>query len=981
MIQPPAIGLPPCQFAAAFPFHFAVDRELRLVAVGASLARLAPEASPGRGLLEVASFRSPRGPIDFQSLAARTDGLVLLELRQRGAVLRGQLVPVESGALLLFLGSPWVSCPADLPALGLTTGDFARHDSVTDLLMVMQASASALADAKRLAERLERSRAEQRRVALRLELQQAIRAALEETATSGPPLQGALSVLCRKLEWDVAELWTPDPTGRHLRREAGWNEPSPALEAFAAASAPLRFASGQGLQGICWRDQAARWSEDVQRDPDFRGAERAVAGGLRAACSVPLQAGGEPIGVLQLFRRTAAPRDQDTFQTIVEVGFKLGVALARRRSDEAARASAARYRAVVDGIREVIFQTDEGGAWTFLGPAWLRVAGTPPDASLGEQVERSLLPEDHAAWREAFAALAQGREQERPLLVRLGRHGAAHRWVELSLRATRDEAGAFCGAFGILFDVTARREAETALLQAKDSAERATRAKSDFLATMSHEIRTPLNGLIGTLTLALGTGLTPDQREYVETAHASAEGLLALLSDLLDLSRVEAGQLRFERVAFPLRAVVERALKPVRSKAFSKGLAFRLAVDDGLPAVVAGDPVRFCQVLVNLASNAVKFTDQGEVEVSLRLLGLQPGQVTVELEVSDTGIGIPQDRRAGLFTPFGQVDSSISRRYGGSGLGLAISQQLAQLMGGRISVESVPGRGSTFRCALELARQAEGVTPLTAANALPLAETPRRRVLVAEDNPVNLLVTTRLLEQLGHQVVAVEDGARALAAMAAGPFDLVLMDVQMPVMDGLTAITRRRAAEALGAPRQHMVALTAQAMAGDRERCLTAGADGYLSKPIRPGELAAAVATAPSRAAPAELAPEARPTAAASAEASPLPVIDRGLALEMVGGDAALLAETARLLASTLAGSRTALEQGARQLDLPALARASHKVKSGLDAVGARQARACAAEVERLARDEDPTAALATADLLAALDRVLPALRALGEPA
>jgi signal transduction histidine kinase/CheY-like chemotaxis protein/streptogramin lyase len=386
-----------------------------------------------------------------------------------------------------------------------------------------------------------------------------------------------------------------------------------------------------------------------------------------------------------------------------------------------------------------------------------------------------------------------------------------------------------------------KREIERLLAEAKQTSE----MKSEFLANMSHEIRTPLNGVLGMTDLVLATHLQPEQREYLKTARQSAESLLTILNDILDFSKIEAGRLELNPVEFSLAHCLERTRKMFALPVQSKRLQYTTHVDEDVPDALVGDPDRLNQLLLNLVGNAVKFTHEGGVAVRVHRES-SGDALLLHFAVQDTGIGIPAEKCGVIFDAFRQADGSTTRKYGGTGLGLAICSRLAQLMGGRIWVESELGCGSTFHFTAQFrAAEAHAETSRqlrklgVAVAAQPLAA--HLRILLAEDNAVNQRLTTRLLERRGHSVKVASTGRQALEMLEKDAFDLVLMDVQMPDMDGLQATAAIRAREHGAGRHTRIVALTAHTMKGDRERCLEAGMDGYLSKPVNADELIDAV--------------------------------------------------------------------------------------------------------------------------------------------
>lgn len=582
--------------------------------------------------------------------------------------------------------------------------------------------------------------------------------------------------------------------------------------------------------------------------------------GLSAVADFPVKHNNRSIAALILASRTFDEIPKNARMALESLAASTTEIIARIKAEESLLESERRYRELAELLPQTVFEIDLKGNVMFANSFGLEAFGyAPSELKRGLHVLDVTAPQERervmANFQHSCPPSAEPRISAEEYLMQR-KDGSTFPAMVYDARIIRD--GNLVGWRGIITDVSERKKSEKALKEAKEAAEEAAKTKSEFLANMSHEIRTPMNAVIGMTGLLLDSGLDDEQRECVETIRSSGDALLATINDILDFSKIEAGRMRLDPQSFQLSRLIGECLGMIAANAAQKGLNLRYRIDEGIPASIRCDKTKLRQILINLLSNAVKFTKEGEVEVSVSLLAAEPGQAagnpgeddkskicSLHFAVKDTGIGIPQERMCRLFQSFSQVDMSITRKYGGTGLGLAISRSLVQLMGGCIWVESVPGSGSIFHFIVPA--EAISADPANSSAAKEASRSPdmnrRRRaastknhvdlhILLAEDNPVNKKVVSQMLKKLGHRADIASDGTEVLLALEKQRYDLVLMDIQMPEMDGLEAacLIRKRWPVA---EQPRIIALTAYALEGDRERCLKSGMDGYISKPVR----------------------------------------------------------------------------------------------------------------------------------------------------
>jgi PAS domain S-box-containing protein len=705
---------------------------------------------------------------------------------------------------------------------------------------------------------------------------------------------------------------------------------------------------------------------DVRADPDYTNVRLRDLSGIRSGLAIPLLRGGKAVGAMLLARSTVRPfTDREIAlakvfadQAMIAIEIVWLFKQVQERTGEVERTREV-MQTVLDNMTDGVMLFGQASGDTdrplkFINKRILEIHRyTSEDVHPGmmsSDIVRFLVKRgDFGPTKDADRLVRDHNERVlSPIGCHYERRTPNGRYIEFDFMPIADGS-----ILSVQRDITELKERAEAAERERAEAEAANQAKSTFLATMSHEIRTPMNGVLGMMDVLERQGLDQHQRRSVATMRDSAQSLLRIIDDVLDFSKIEAGRLELEATAFSLSGLIDGVVSTFHSQAAAKRLRLDAEIDSGSDDVLVGDPTRVRQILFNLLGNALKFTERGGIRLHAGTVPLGGGRTRVTLSVRDTGIGLDDEQRARLFRPFAQADSSTTRRFGGTGLGLSIVRRLAELMEGNVAVESTPGVGSEFIITLTLLT-APADSPLKTLlrpagpgpGLAPLRDGTGPRVLVVDDHPVNREVLVRQLGLLGVDCDTADDGIEALAAWAPGRYAAVLADIHMPRMDGHELTRRIRAGEPAGGVRTPVVAVTANALKGEEERCLAAGMDAYIAKPVNIERLR----TTLERWLPIQGGPDAGPSAERAHVGA---AIDRSVLAAWLGDDEAAINSLFGRFRETAVESERDIEAAARSGNLARLAAAAHKLKGAAQAVGANAVGAAAATVEQAGKAGD----------------------------
>ena len=700
--------------------------------------------------------------------------------------------------------------------------------------------------------------------ALRItEVQQEVASAANEAMTVEEGLRAGINAICNYTGWQIGHAYLYSENEAALTSLDVWHltKDVQQYEEFIRLTEKMTFSSGQGFIGEVYKDAVPMWIMELADSPVYMRKDAILKTGMKSAFAFPIFVGRKVKAVLEFYSTHAEVPDEMLFQLMQNIGKQLGQVIERAQFHEKAKLLETVISSANDGIIITNAALEKPGPQIiYVNKAFSKITGYKPEEVIGKS-PRILQGDgtDKKTLRNMYGELKEGRAFKGEVL-NYDTLGKPY-WLDISIVPVRDGEGNITHFAAIERDITERKSSEKHLqdvvrqlkranllaeASARDlqdslyKAEEASKAKSDFLANMSHELRTPMNGVLGMAHLLEDTALTDEQKQFVSTINGSAENLLMLLNDILDFSKIEAGALDLEHIAYGIKDTIEKTVQLLHPQAEKKSVELIFDFEQDVPQYVWGDPGRIRQVITNLISNAIKFTNKGHVRVSVREMEYSDTS-KLYITVEDTGMGIPAEKLLEIFEKFTQGDASVTRKYGGTGLGLAITKQLVLLMGGEIGVESAEGKGSTFWISLPLlpanpedatsAKEHHTIYCQATEILKPIHEA---RALLVEDYHVNQVFAEKLLRKFGFNHIDItENGVEALRKYRTNPYDIIFMDCQMPELDGYQTTQKLRLIEQDTPIHTPIIAMTANAMMGDREKCLKSGMDDYLSKPLR----------------------------------------------------------------------------------------------------------------------------------------------------
>ncbi|MBI1836808.1 MAG: response regulator [Flavobacteriia bacterium] len=842
------------ELESIFPFYIEVDHSLTISHVGKSLKKLFPLIE-GKKLTEVFKFNKPNiEDIHFEAIASFINQDVVLESLEDKSLFKEQIIILKKEKRLFFLGTPYTRDIESIEKMGLNMADFAFHDKTPDMLHVMRSHKLMMLDVAGRLKKVNQQKEEIEKKERLNSIQFLISKVLANANDFEVAIREIIKIICELLDWKCGIFWMSSNFEFLRRKEKSdaatenvfslkcfsyWQNEKIAQTDFEKWILSQKYTINETLIEKVIKENRS-CSEKMLYSADIIGdfQELTTIKNLDYHIVFPVGNNGVLLGVLEFFSNQIEKSDEDLVNSLVVINDQIHQFILKKQSDWVIKENERRYRQIVEQASDIIYRMSDDGIIEFMNPIAYRLFKGVETDFIGQHFSILIHKDFQKSVMKHFRdQLINNRKVS---YVEFIAKSIDHDEFWMGLKSTLIfENGKVAGFQMVGRDVTERKQHEDQLIKEKEIAENAKIVKEQFLANMSHEIRTPMNAIIGMTELLTNTTLNVEQKDCFNAIKISAENLLSIINDILDFSKIESGKIVFENAPFNLKETVEGVLK-IFTYSTKKEVELLAKIDENLPIGLMGDSHRLRQVLINLMSNSIKFTEKGRIEINVHLLEKRDDNYKIGFKVIDTGIGIPKEKTDQIFESFTQATNETTRKYGGTGLGLTIVKQLVELQGGTVFVESEEGVGTCFTIILTMKKTEEEKNEKSenTKNGLDeFSELKNLKVLLAEDNSMNQLLAKKVFKKWECILDIADNGKIAIEKLINNEYDIVLMDMQMPVMDGYDATVFIRNNLAVPKSNIPIIALTAHALEGEKNKCLSLGMNDFVTKPFNQKDL------------------------------------------------------------------------------------------------------------------------------------------------